>query len=230
MGISNQIAGFFKIEAIRPDGSRRLLADWQPNLITNSGMDQIGSGSKSGFTVNQSGWIAYCRLGTGNTTPAFTDTVLTTHKAEAGKISFTEGFQVATEPYYLWQKNVYRFSQGQATGIMAEIGIGMSLSTGLLSTHSLILDTNDDPTTITIAADEQVDVTYEFRSYMLDITVQNSTMTIDNVLYNTKRLPMDADKASRNGSFIFGGGSYQCFSVLRYTYTQYWHYSYHPNK
>src|SRR5690606_31940294 len=55
--VTHGLCGRFKLEAERPDGQRRLLADWFPNLITNAGLNRIGTSS---------GWLTACAVGTGS--------------------------------------------------------------------------------------------------------------------------------------------------------------------
>src|SRR5690606_8917143 len=65
-------------------------------------------------------------------------------------------------PYYTWMRKTFRFAAGVATGNLSEVGISW-LTTGALFSRALILDSGGLPTTITVLADEVVDVTYEFR-------------------------------------------------------------------
>ena len=70
--IKTEEAGFFKFEAVKlaPDGSeisRRTLADWFPNIITDQGLDRMGDNND---------WMSACQVGTGNTTPTALDTGL----------------------------------------------------------------------------------------------------------------------------------------------------------
>lgn len=51
-------------------GSRHVAVPWFGNLITNGGLDQLGS--EAPYTD----MLAYCRIGTGNTAPSNTDTGL----------------------------------------------------------------------------------------------------------------------------------------------------------
>jgi len=148
------VEGRFKMEAIRPDGRRRLLCDWQKNLITNTGMDNIG---------NTNNWIKYCFVGTNNTTPTVSDTSLGTQVASTLTVQSNTVGVNGTSPYYGYYQRVFRFAQGDAAGNLTEVGVGPSGST--LTTHSLILDGSQNPTTITVLSDEILDVTYEFRMY-----------------------------------------------------------------
>jgi hypothetical protein len=197
-GPTHQMAGFFKIEVIGPDGRKRLAADWQPNLITNSGMDFYSTTNRSPNINHQYKWLRWCRLGTGNAEPQFTDTALDVHRGTAYQLSYATYDANQVEPYYKWWKNKYRFYQGQADGIITEIGIGQQDGFGVLSTRALIRDTNGDPTSIVITPDEQVDITYEMRCYIPDLTFYDTQALINGVLYDIKAGPAYVLAAGKN--------------------------------
>lgn len=182
----DQLEGWFKLNAIRPDGRRRPLTDWIPNLITNAGLDNFGVGGTTATSL--AGWIGQCAVGTGNSAPAYTDTELDTELHRVGITSRNSGVAPAlTNPFYRYQRTTYIFPQGTATGIIAEIGVGPS--GGDLSTRALVVDQLGDPSTVPVLADEQLEVVYEIRTYFTDVSVRNSTIVIDSVTYDTKRLP-----------------------------------------
>jgi hypothetical protein len=150
-----QVAGRWKLEAIRPDGRRRLLADWFPNLIVDGGLDLPGQNGQ---------FISACAVGTGNSAPDFSDTGLDSQIAvTATKVSAPNGSN-ETADRYCWTRVVFRFSTGTAAGNLAEIGIKCTSPDKFLS-RALILDGDGDPATITVLADEVLDATYEFRVY-----------------------------------------------------------------
>ena len=205
--INEGIAGFFKIEAIRPNGERRTVVDWQPNLITNSGMDYLGTGRKSAGDIPTE-WIGYCRLGVGNYPVDVTDKKLANHIAEAPHIgTYNTGVQVDTAPFYHWQHLSYEFATGVAAGILREVGVGLKISDGDLSTRAILLDGQGDPAENTVLSDEAIEVTYEIRSYILDITPIVSQMDIDGTLYDTILLPCQIDDTP-TATFQYGGGVY----------------------
>lgn len=151
-----QFEGRYKIEAVREDGSRRLLADWFPNLVTNAGMDYL-----SGVSGN---YTAYCVVGSGNTVPAFTDTALTTLVGVTTSAVSNTITAAAVAPYVGTRTAVYSFLAGVATGNLAEVGVGIS-STALFS-RALILDNVGNPTTITVLSNEALYVTYQLNQYV----------------------------------------------------------------
>jgi hypothetical protein len=114
------LQGFYKLEAVKLDGTRRVLTDWFPNLITNGGLDRIGVSST---------YLDYCHVGSGNTAPANTDTGLATPVASTITSTSTTGIQ-GSSPYYTWQTIVYTFGLGVAAGNLAEVGVGWSASNG----------------------------------------------------------------------------------------------------
>lgn len=154
--VTNGLCGRFKLEAERPDGQRRLLADWFPNLITNAGLNRIGANAD---------WLSTCAVGTGSTTPSVADTTL------VNEIAITQTAQASSRgaqsepPYYASWTRTYRFAQGAAAGNLTEVGIGWSGSPLNLFSRALILDDEGNPTTITVLEDEFLDVSYEFRIY-----------------------------------------------------------------
>lgn len=156
--------GWFKLEAIRPDGRVRPLTGWFPNLITDTGLNRMGTNS----------YLVACHVGTNNTAPNVADTALagyvggtTTRQAQS------EGAR-ATAPYYGWKRITYRFAAGTATGNIAEVGISSQAANpgSVIFSRALVLDEFGVPTTVTVLADEVLDVTYELRLYppLVDVT------------------------------------------------------------
>jgi len=170
-----KICGFYKLEAIKvKDGkevSKRVVADWFPNLITNQGLDRLAEYN----TI-----LTYCSVGTGNTAPAFTDSTLVTKVAHVflAITSLTSGYETST-PYYNWFKGTYRFAEGAAAGNLAEVGMGWTDT--LLFSRALILDGGGSPTTITILSDEILDVYYEYRIYPKETDVTGTTVFTGNI-------------------------------------------------
>lgn len=186
------VKGFFKIEALKvrvdadgnldPDADgnpiilgRRLLADWFPNTLLDSGRNRMGG---------YSDWLAGCQVGTNNTAPQVTDTGLLGFVAGTSDIeSNTTGAQ-STAPYFGWRQLRYRFAVGTTAANLSEVGVGWNIITGAyLLTRALIVDGAGDPTTVTPLPDEVLDVTYEFRFYppLVDVTGQ---ITLNSVDYN----------------------------------------------
>ncbi|MGH3802903.1 MAG: hypothetical protein ACRDTD_22795, partial [Pseudonocardiaceae bacterium] len=114
-------AGWFKFEAFRVDadgneipGSRRVAADWFPNLITNAGLDLFGTLSGASSIVS-----AFCRVGSGNATPAVTDTALGTQVAFSNTLQANTNGVNRSGTFYGWRRRTLRFAAGIAAGTLA---------------------------------------------------------------------------------------------------------------
>jgi hypothetical protein len=153
-----QLAGFFKFTAIRPDGRRRPLTDWFPNLILDQGLNFIGTTAT---------WLGACRVGSGNTAPANSQTNLVSHVAGSTNQVNTNESNSGSPPYYGYKQITWRFDQGAAAGNLAEVGVGTGATNASnLFSRALILDSEGAPTTITVLSDEFLDVSYELRCYV----------------------------------------------------------------
>lgn len=141
---------------------------WIKNLITDRGMNCLGDTGTYGF------FMRGCTVGTGSTTPAFTDTALTSRVANAIPTAGTQGRDLVATPNFIWCNKTYRFGTGVAAGNLAEVGLvaGQSDNSSAngalnaatpLSTHALIVDGGGLPTTVTVLSDEILDVIYEVR-------------------------------------------------------------------
>jgi len=175
LSIQSEIAGFYKIEKLSVDAfgnaieaSREVLADWFPNIITDQGLNRIGTAT----------WNLACQVGSGTATPLVTDTGLQTFIAGTTTVQSSVVSAQGSPPYYGAQTRTYRFAAGVAAGNLSEVGIGW-LSTGSnLFSRARILDGSSNPTTITVLVTEVLDVTYEPRNYVPSVDVTgNFTVT-----------------------------------------------------
>lgn len=189
-----KFAGRFKFEAFKTDsegneipGSRRIAADWFDNIITNNGLDWVGNTAPAGAAYGGRpimNAVAACRVGSGSTPAAATDTGLVSHIAGTStQQANLTGHQTATAPQYNWYRRTFRFSTGVAAGNLSEVGIFTALTGGICWSRALI-EAAGVPTTITILSDETLDVIYELRLYVTQ-TDAASTIVISGVNYNT---------------------------------------------
>lgn len=153
-------------------GTDRVAAEWFPNLITDYGMHLLAQVTT---------WQNSCQVGAGNSAPLVTNTVLDARIAGVAQISNSTGRNGAS-PYFSWRRSTYRFAAGQATGNISEVGIGVA-TTGNLFSRALILDGGGSPTTITVLADEVLDVLYELRYYPNETDVTGS-IVLDGISYD----------------------------------------------
>ncbi len=200
VNVSVGVAGKYKLVANKhsEDGSvcsSRDLTGWFDNLITNLGLNSIGNG------VN--GYIfSYGAVGTGNTAPANSDTQLQAQAAyTSNEVAVTHG-AATSSPYYRYVRVTYRFNPGEATGNFSEVGVG-NLSGSIVSTfsRSLIRDTGGNPTTVTVAADESLDIIYEFRIYY-KTTDTTANITVNGTSYTFTIRPYRVTSALNSAGYM----------------------------
>lgn len=148
--IKSKCAGYFQIRT----NKRGLIAEF-PNLITNGGLDRMA-------TLN---FADTCYVGSGTITPANADVVLQTYVGKSVSASTLGAIAQPSAPYYTEQARVYSFAVGGAVGNLSEIGVGWYTAPDeyALFSRARILDGGGLPTTITVLADEQLEVTYILR-------------------------------------------------------------------
>lgn len=167
-----------------------------PNLVTDGGLDRLFNGS-----------ISFAYVGTGNSAPAVTDTVLQAPLASTSSnspLGTVQSYGGTTPNEYVQCIFGKRFAQGSVVGNIAELGYGWS--TGLYS-RALILDGGGSPTTIAVTADDTLDIEYIARLYPTPADV-TGTVTIGGIDYDYTIRPVGV--TSTNGwslSSIFGYAS-----------------------
>lgn len=166
-----EVEGWFSLSAFKVDaagneipGTRREPVPTFRNLITNGGLNRMGTAQD---------WLNYCQVGSGSATPSPTDSALASRVASHSGLMSVVNVAQPSAPYYLSCTRTFRFEAGVATGNLSEVGIGWD-TTGALFSRALILDTAGTPTTITVLADEVLDVTYQFRCYMPTVDTSGS--------------------------------------------------------
>lgn len=175
----NGYCGFYQFEGVRLDpdgnevsGSREVILPWFPNLITDTGLDLLGADVDN---------LVYCRLGTGNTTPAFTDTQLGAQVGYTSTSGAAEVTGVSVDGTYLYRRITRRFAAGSVSGVnLAEVGMSYTTSGATLFSRALLSDPGGSPTTITLDPVEVLDVVYELRLYF-PAQDQTTTAVIDGV-------------------------------------------------
>lgn len=198
-------------------GESRNLASFE-NLILDSGLNRLGT---NGATIDGA-----C-VGTGTTTPANSQTSLASLlRVTTTQQSRTELSGSTTAPYYAECQMVYRFAAGTAAGNLSEVGLGWDANAGAntmggLWCRALIKDSEGNPTTITVLADEVLDIVYTLQLHppASDIT---GTFNLSGVAYQYTLRPAYA--ATRSGQTcwtaaggLFGIKAYNSVSVSAYT-------------
>lgn len=190
-----ELEGRFRLTAIRPDGSERLLSDWSKNLILNSGLNRLGSGGA---------WDR-CYVGSGSTTPDVGQTALASQVAYSDNVTSAVGGTDSPTNTYAWVRRKYRFAAGVAEGNLSEVGVGWSAG---LFARTLITDELGDPTTITVLDDEILDVVYELRAYPV-LTDQVATVSISGEDYEFTIRPCQL-----SGDLSIGGWPYYINNLM----------------
>lgn len=195
--IESQLAGRFRLEI---SGGKRGYIDhgWQDNLILDSGITRL--------LGTDGDVLTHVSVGSGTTAPAVGQTNLIARiKTTNRNRNVTNGYN--QEQGYGWTKVEVQFNQGEAAGNIGELGIGWNTA-GSLFSRALVLDTQNNPTVITVLADEYLIVTYELRRWWqvpephtLDINEGGSKIGETTITYNE---PTYADNA--NGA---SGGNYR---------------------
>ena len=171
----SKVEGCYRLTVMK-GGKVTKQTEWFKNLITTQGLNYMGTNST---------WLTACQVGTSNTAPANSDTALGARVAGTTTLaSATSSTVSGSSPYYIKILKTFGFAEGVAEGVLAEVGVGTSTTGSTLFSRTLIVDGVGDPTTITVLADETLNVEYEFRLYapLVDVT---GTITLDSVSYAT---------------------------------------------
>lgn len=182
---TTRIAGEYTLATYKEDGTLVRKVGPFKNLITDIGLDMIGNGA--GVDFYGTPYICpRCHVGTGNTTPVNADTTLETWLAQSGSIDGISGTATYTAgpPKTTHKSRTYTFGVGVATGSISEIGTGnaYSVNGNYLFSHALILDGNNNPTVLVVAADELLKVTYTITAY-IPAAPTAQTFTIASITY-----------------------------------------------
>ena len=193
----SRVSGRYTIVGRRPDGRERLIADHE-NLITDIGLDRWGVGSIA----------SYCSVGSGSTTPTYSDSAMETLVAVHNSIVNTWDEVVNDGQYSTRALRVYRFNPPGANHNLSEVGVGWENDGSGLFSRSLIKNAQGQPTTVQWLADETLDVTYGLYRYPWYDDVPYTT-TISGVEYTGIIRASEIDTASHwspeiNGSINIG--------------------------
>lgn len=157
-----QMSGHFTMTV---HGGRRgtmVLAEFD-NLITDAGLNDL-------FATASGNGLDRCQLGTGVAVPTAADAALaipgpaTTTTSRSWTYSGSVPY-VAGPPDYTSDYGTLRFAAGAATGTWTEVGMTRNSAPYTLWSRALIVDGGGSPTSVTVLADESLDVTYTLRVY-----------------------------------------------------------------
>lgn len=153
------IAGEVRCVITRADGSVKADTGFQKNLILNQGLDFFG-GDK-GYNINE-----YCAIGSGNSSPAVTQTKLDAYITQAAGTDTTYDYSYVDKGdglYRLWEQKKYRFT-GLDNVNISEVGLvstGTTSTNYYLTTRALIKDSLGAPTSISVKTGETLDIYYK---------------------------------------------------------------------
>ena len=153
------------------ESEQRIVTDWFTNLITDGGLNHLGTSSFSNSS-------RYCQVGEGSTTPSVEDVNLTDYVAYTDTKARTNTVDI--QSLYQQQVTTYSFELGVAAGNLTEVGVGWGSTTNLFS-HALILDAEGSPTSITVLSDEYLTVVYSYRIYGLPADSTGSVTFTGNI-------------------------------------------------
>lgn len=129
------------------------------NLILDQGLTFFAGAVGSEDTM-----LRYCHVGSGSLEPGFSQLSLATRVATTDSTYSGTVVGLSEDTEYVYYRKYYQFAVGTAAGNLQEIGVGLATNNGLLS-RALILDSFGVPTSITVLADEILQVRYEIRNY-----------------------------------------------------------------
>lgn len=167
-------SGRYTFEVVnKHTGHTRKLTEKADNLLLESFFREAVS------EIGSAGYMSNIVVGTGNTPPVVTDTTLegfvaATRENQGGVIPNTVNSTVY--PRYATRAIKKRFNGSAIAGApLSEVGIAITSGAGItansttpLASRALIVDALGNPTSITVLADEFLDVTYELTTYALD--------------------------------------------------------------
>jgi len=155
LNIHTGLGARFKLQ-VRKLGTNKITKEsaWSDNIVLDSGLARMSVGT----------WIDRCCVGTGNSMPVASQVALDNFLASTTtNSSKVISLQTVTAPYYSQITQKWSFGIGVAAGNISEIGLGWGNAN--LWDRALVKDASGNPTTITVLADEYLDVTSEIRIY-----------------------------------------------------------------
>lgn len=154
LNISLNLAGRFRLKKIKK-GRDVYVGEWFKNIITDNGLNLIPN-SDTKF------W--YCCAGAGSDTPLNTDIAIQSFLG--GSPASTGGDEgLNTSENYSYIRKVYQFDVGAVVGNVSELTIGPNANGSNIFSRSLVKDQQGVPTSISVLADEQLIVEWEYRVY-----------------------------------------------------------------
>lgn len=172
-----KVEGFYTLK-VRDAATGKVKREVGPfkNKITDIGLNRFGSAFP----------MLYAYVGTGTTPAAFSDTSMGTFKvasASTGPADDTKTAATLSNPYCS-TSYVRRFAARAINGNITEVGVGWTNNSvnGLWS-RELIVDSGGNPITLTVLANEFLDIVYTIR-YYISITDTLGSFVLNGITYN----------------------------------------------
>ena len=217
------VEGFFRVEKLK-EGEVVFDSGVQRNLVTNAGLDYwmmiYGEEYPHIYDV-----FRRIIIGSGNAEPTphsthISGSILGTHEENVPRAYWVND---PVDGYYARLVVTYNLPVGAVVGNASEIAIGPNAITSppYNDAHSLMLirDTEGNPTTITVLADEQLRVTWELRVYLDMAEDAHYKVTIGGVEHDVVMRPANLGEGNAfyNGTARFvanTGGNYSNSAAL----------------
>lgn len=167
MGFAGKFIRFTKYKVLGQDEGGEdilgpgvdVLTDPFSNMLLDQGLDYLGSQTWDN--------LAAIHLGTGNTAPTGAETSISGYVAGSSTDGLGGGRGLSGDGTYLYRRISKRFAAGSAAGVnLASVAVGHRVANGEIFSLALLKDTGGSPTTITLTAEEVLDVVYELRMYL----------------------------------------------------------------
>lgn len=127
---------------------------WFDNLITNNGLDLLGTG----FTPS-------CYVSSNTAAPAETDTSIANILATSStRSTYNNIYNNSGNPYYWAQQSSFTFAIGAVQGTIGQVAIGSSSSN--LFSKAQLTEVGGSPTTLTLSGIDRLTLYYELRQYI----------------------------------------------------------------
>lgn len=192
-GMMGQVSGRYCIQRRKAETDELVQQVEFDNVITDIGLDRIGTAAAG----------SYCFVGTGTSTPTVSDNGLQSPLAYiSGPIENINPLILGVAPLYeTTNAQRYRFNAGVAVGNLTEVGIGwfqgaVSLHNHRVFSRARIVDGAGNPITLTVLADEVLDVWYykTFYPYMGADVVQNVVISGVNYTFTSRHFNLGTNQ------------------------------------
>lgn len=185
---------------------RETSTGWMRNLVTDRGLDSLGS-SSFGLGFGQSP-LEYISVGSGTVAPAASDTSLGAYIFGAPGLLVRDSQVNLGAPTYAGQFTLhYTFPKNSFTGNITEIGLGTSPSGANLFSRTLVVDNSGTPTALTVTSTDQLTIYYRL-TCSPSLADSTGTVSLSGTSYGfTARIAQAASFLQPNTVYMFTSSS-----------------------